>query len=150
MSIQAEVITDSSRCCGGEGKEPLPSLDAWLREAKADPAAGECGMYLFHNGVVRETAKAAVREGAEGTLPVRGMQFSFDAARVERAKTAALAMPGIRYVRVWLNSGELRVGDDIMLVLVGGDIRPHIIDALQAFVGEIKQHCVTETEIYDT
>jgi molybdopterin synthase catalytic subunit len=57
-------------------------------------------------------------------------------------------MEGIRIVRVWMNEGELSVGDDIMYVLVGGDIRPHVIDALQALVGEIKQHCVTETEIY--
>ena len=126
---------------------PVPSLDAWLREAKAEAGAAGCGMYLFHNGVVRETAKAVVREGAENRAPVTGMLFSFDAEKVERARRAALAMPGIRYARVWLNSGELRVGDDIMLVLVGGDIRPHVIDALQALVGEIKQHCVTETEI---
>ncbi len=33
-----------------------------------------------------------------------------------------------------------------MLVLIGGDIRPHVIDALQSLVGEIKNHCVTETE----
>ena len=105
-------------------------------------------MYLFHNGVVRETAKAAVREGAKDTAPVQGMVFSYDADRVEAAKAMALAMPGIRTVRVWLNSGELKVGDDIMLVLVGGDIRPHVIDALQTLVGEIKNHCVTETEIY--
>ena len=57
-------------------------------------------------------------------------------------------MPGIRYARVWLASGELKVGDDIMLVLVGGDIRPHVIDALQALVGEIKTRCVTETEVF--
>ena len=125
-----------------------PSLDDWLREEKARPDAPECGMYLFHNGVVRETAKAAVREGAEDTAPVRGMRFSYDAEKVEAAKKAVLAMPGIQYVRVWLNSGELQVGDDIMLVLVGGDIRPHVIDALQSLVGEIKQHCVTETEVY--
>ena len=25
-----------------------PSVDAWLRQAKADPAAVECGMYLTH------------------------------------------------------------------------------------------------------
>ena len=40
------------------------------------------------------------------------------------------------------------MGDDIMLVLVGGDIRPHVIDALQALVGEIKNHCVVEQEVY--
>jgi len=128
-------------------KPAAPSLDVWLKEAKAAPSAKNCGMYLFHNGVVRQTAKAAVREGAENTAPVRGMHFSYDAAKVEKAREAALAMPGIAYVRVWLNEGELSVGDDIMLVLVGGDIRPHVIDALQALVGEIKQHCVTETEV---
>lgn len=130
-------------------KKPVPSLDTWLKEAKKDDTAKGCGMYLFHNGVVRETAKAVVREGAENTAPVRGMCFSYDAAKVEEAKRLALSMPGIFYVRVWLNSGELNVGDDIMLVLVGGDIRPHVVDALQALVGEIKQHCVTETEIYE-
>ena len=129
-------------------KEHAPSLDAWLKEAKSGSSASGCGMYLFHNGVVRESAKAAVREGAENTAPVRGMHFSYDAEKVEEAKQMALQMPGIAYVRVWLNSGELKVGDDIMLVLVGGDIRPHVIDALQALVGEIKLHCVTETEVF--
>lgn len=129
-------------------KKPVPSLDAWLKEAKREAGAKGCGMYLFHNGVVRETAKAVVREGAENTAPVKGMRFSYDAEKVEAAKAAALTMPGIQYVRVWLNDGTLTLGDDIMLVLVGGDIRPHVVDALQALVGEIKQHCVTETEIF--
>lgn len=35
-----------------------PSVDAWLRQAKADPAAAECGMYLTHNGVVRATPES--------------------------------------------------------------------------------------------
>ena len=125
-----------------------PSLDAWLREAREDPGAKDCGMFLFHNGVVRQSARAAVREGAADAPAVTGMRFSSDAEKVEAARARALTMPGIRYARVWLASGELQVGDDIMLVLVGGDIRPHVIDALQALVGEIKQHCVTETEIY--
>ena len=125
-----------------------PSLDLWLREAKEDPGAKDCGMFLFHNGVVRQSAKAAVREGATDMPSVRGMHFSYDEALVEQARAKALTMPGIRYVRVWLADGELTVGDDIMLVLVGGDIRPHVIDALQALVGEIKTRCVTETEIY--
>ena len=47
-----------------------------------------------------------------------------------------------------LNRGTLAVGDDIMFVLVGGDIRPHVIDALQALVGTIKNECVVEQEVY--
>ena len=145
------LASSGSADCAGKPqteKKPVPSLDAWLKEAKREASAKGCGMYLFHNGVVRESAKAAVREGAENTAPVKGMYFSYDADKVETAREMALGMPGIGYVRVWLNSGELKVGDDIMLVLVGGDIRPHVIDALQALVGEIKQHCVTETELF--
>ena len=138
----------SADCAETNIKKTVPSLDAWLREAKQEAAAKGCGMYLFHNGVVRGTAKAQVRGNAQNTAAVKGMIFSYDTEKVEAAKKAALAMPGIGYVRVWLNSGKLQVGDDIMLVLVGGDIRPHVIDALQALVGEIKQYCVTETEIY--
>lgn len=131
-----------------------PSMDEWLKEAKKDAAANECGMYLFHNGVVRETPKAKVRElqdeaslaNAEKT--VDHLEFSYDSEKVEAAKQMALEMPGIFYIRVWLNEGRLEIGDDIMLVLVGGDIRPHVVDALQALVGEIKNHCVVEKESY--
>ena len=88
-----------------ENGKSMPSVDAWLREAKADASAADCGMYLTHNGVVRATPKSEVR-----------------------------------------GSGELAMGDDIMLVLIGGDIRPHVVDALQALVGTIKNECVSEVE----
>lgn len=129
-------------------KKTVPSMDEWLKEAKADRSATECGMYLFHNGIVRQSAKAKVREGDDSAADVTGMEFSYDSDKVGAAVKKAQQMPGIGYVRVWLNEGQLRVGDDIMLVLVGGDIRPHVIDALQALVGELKNHCVKEEELF--
>ena len=33
-------------------KKESPSIDAWLREAKAHESAPRIGMYLTHNGVV--------------------------------------------------------------------------------------------------
>ena len=51
-------------------RKPTPSIDAWLREAKAHASAPLCGMYLTHNGTVRQTAKAKVRYGAEDTKEV--------------------------------------------------------------------------------
>ena len=57
-------------------------------------------------------------------------------------------MPGIYYVRVWLNEGELSVGDELMYVLIGGDIRPRVVDALQFLVEKLKSECVTETELF--
>ena len=124
-----------------------PSMEQWLREAKAAPNADQCGMYLFHNGVVRRTAKAQVRRQEE-TPPVAGLRFSYDREKVEAAIARAKEMEGIFHVRVWLNEGALKVGDDIMLVLVGGDIRPHVIDCLQTLVGEIKTTCVKEEETF--
>ena len=130
-------------------KKEMPSPDQWLREAKADPGAAGCGMYLMHNGTVRQTARAKVRHGEQDARPVRGMQFGYDRDRVDEVIAQTRAMDGVGYVRVWLNEGELGLGDDIMLVLVGGDIRPHVIDALQYLVGRIKNECVSEQEIFD-
>ena len=125
-----------------------PSLDEWLSEAKALPDAPENGMYLFHNGVVRAAPKAVVRFGEERKKDVGGMIFGYDEKKLAAAIERARALPGIFHIRVWLNEGKLSVGDDIMLVLVGGDIRPHVIDALQSLVGEIKSNCVLEQELY--
>ena len=129
-------------------KQQMPSLDQWLREAKAEEDAPLCGMYLAHNGTVRQTARALVRAGVEDTAPVSGMHFAWDRDKVAAALEEARALPGIYHVRLWLNEGDLDLGDDIMLVLVGGDIRPRVIDALQALVGKIKNECVIEQEIY--
>ena len=105
-------------------------------------------MYLFHNGVVRRAAKAKVRFGNNEAADVKKLLLSYDREKVKTAEKAALEMPGICYVRTWINEGELEIGNDMMLVLVGGYIRPHVIDALQALVGEIKNNCVTEQEIF--
>lgn len=128
-------------------KKTPPSMDAWLKEAKADPSAEQVGMYLIHNGTVRKTAKAKVRRG-EDTADVSSMDFSYDEEKVAAAVAETYRMEGIYYVRTWLNAGHLEIGDDIMYVLIGGDIRPHVVDALQFLVGTIKNTCVCETERY--
>ncbi len=126
----------------------IPSIDLWLKEAKQHESAPKIGMYLTHNGVVRQSAKAKVRQGAEDTKPVTGLYFSYDENKVDEVIAATYEMEGIYYIRVWLNEGELNVGDDIMYVLIGGDIRPRVVDALQYMVGRIKNECVVETEHY--
>ena len=126
----------------------IPSMDQWLKEAKQHESAPKIGMYLTHNGVVRQSAKAKVRQGAEDTKPVTGLYFDYDRQKVDEVIASAYEMEGIYYIRVWLNEGELRVGDDIMYVLIGGDIRPRVVDCLQYLVGRIKSECVIETEHY--
>ena len=128
--------------------KPEPSMDAWLAEAKQSDQADQCGMFLVHNGIVRVTPKKQVRVGVQGIGDVTAVQFSYDEAGVEAAIEEALTWPGVYYVRVWLNEGELEVGQSIMYVLIGADIRPNCIDALQKLVGHIKNDLVIEKEIY--
>ena len=125
-----------------------PSIDQWLKEAKQDPQAAQCGMFLAHNGIVRITPKKLVREGVEGLGDVAQVEFSYDAEGVAAAEKEALTWPGVYYVRTWLNEGVLDVGDSIMYGLIGADIRPNCIDALQKLVGKIKNDLVVEKEIY--
>ncbi|MBO5129417.1 MAG: molybdenum cofactor biosynthesis protein MoaE [Oscillospiraceae bacterium] len=128
-------------------KKTSPSIDAWLKEAKAHESAPKIGMYLTHNGTVRQSAKAKVRYGTEGTKEVTGMLFSYDRARVDAVIAETYKMDGIYYIKVWLNEGQLEMGDDIMYVLIGGDIRPRVVEALQYLVGRLKNECVTEIEL---
>ena len=128
-------------------KKTSPSIDAWLKEAKAHESAPMCGMYLTHNGTVRQTAKAKVRYGDENTQDVTGMIFSYDQEKVDAAIADAYKMEGIYYIKVWLNEGELTMGDDIMYVLIGGDIRPRVVECLQYLVGRLKNECVVEKEL---
>lgn len=123
-----------------------PSLAAWLDEAKREDTAKNCGMYLFHNGVVRETARAQVREGRPDAGRVKAMTVTVDRERVGQAILKTRRADGIFHVRVWINEGTLAVGDDIMLVLIGGDTRPHVISALESLVDALKTDCIRETE----
>lgn len=127
-------------------KQEAPSMDAWLKEAKSHESAPKIGMYLTHNGIVRRDAKAKVRQGMQDTPDVTGMSFDYDEEKVNSVIAETYQLPGIYYIKVWLNRGELNVGDDIMYVLIGGDIRPRVVDGLQYLVGRIKNECVTERE----
>ena len=124
-----------------------PSSEEWLKEAKASENAGLIGMYLIHNGVVRETAKSEIYDPGSEDRKVRGMHFSADKEKTSKAIENALELKGVYYIKVWVADGELTKGDDIMQVLIGADCRPNCLDALTKLVGTIKNECVIEKEI---
>ncbi len=124
----------------------IPDIKKWLSEAKASAGAKDCGMYLLHNGVVRASARSAVR-GGKPCGPVMAMELSCDREKLRRFVSEAEKRPGIRLVKVWLNEGLLKVGDDIMYILVAGDIREHVSGCLLELVGNIKENCLIEKEL---
>lgn len=115
-----------------------PDVTAWIAEIKARPEAAGIGMLLAHQGIVRGSSRSGE--------PVTGMELGVDRERLAEVLAEAATWPGIVAVRAWVNEGSLAVGDDIMKVLVAGDIREHVFDALQRLVGIVKREVVQELE----
>ena len=109
-----------------------------IERIKARPEAAGIGMILAHQGVVRGSSRAG--------KPVHGMHLEVDRARFDLALAEALTWPGVVAVDGWVNEGDLKVGDDIMKVVVAGDIRENVFGGLQRLVGIIKREVVTESE----
>ncbi|MFR9005099.1 MAG: hypothetical protein ACLVKA_01620 [Collinsella aerofaciens] len=62
-----------------------------MREAKADPPFRACGMYLVHNGTVRDPKAEARGIETDGVQPgdkVTSMHFSYDEDKVAAAVEA--------------------------------------------------------------
>ena len=120
----------------------LRAVNGVLPMAMAAARAGVKTLYV-------PAANAA--EAAEGAAlgKVATIDFSYNTDGLIEAVKAARKLPGVFYIRVWLNEGTLKVGDSIMYVLIGADIRPHAVDALQQLVGIIKNDLVVEHENYE-
>ncbi len=112
-----------------------------MERVKAHPDYRKAGMALYHNGVVRETA----RDGR----PVRGLRVSVDAERLEQVLAEARRRPGIVDVQAWINADrDLAVGDDVMFLAVAGDIRENVIAALHETLNIIKSTVTSKTEYF--
>lgn len=113
-------------------------IDQWVAEVKKNSDFQELGMILVHNGIVRATSKDG--------RPVKGMRLSFDKGRLEALTDEYRQKEGIVDVKVWINEGLLKVGDDIMYALVAGRLRKFVIPVLEEFVSKIKNEVVSEEE----
>ncbi len=113
-------------------------IEQWLEELKknADPEA--LGMILVHNGIVRATSKAG--------KPVTGMNLAYDKVKLETVITEYKKKDGIADIRVRIGSGDLRVGDDIMIVLVAGRFRTDVFPVFESLISLIKNEIVKERE----
>jgi molybdopterin synthase catalytic subunit len=110
-----------------------------IERIKAGPDSSRIGMILAHQGIVRGTSKSGEA--------VSGMDLGVDRRRFEEAIAEARSWDGVVAVDAWVNEGRLAVGDDIMKVVVAGDVRGNVIGALQRLVAIIKDDVVTEVEL---
>lgn len=102
--------------------------------------ASKMGMIATHLGIVRENS----RDGRK----VHGIQVTYDYKALDEIIHDIKRLPGIFEVMVETNEGRLMVGDIIMFVAVGGDIRENVFPALVETVDRIKKESSRKKEFF--
>ena len=116
-------------------------INRLLQEIKNHPDFDKAGMVLCHNGVVRATS----RDGRK----VKGLRVAVDHQKLQQILGQQKQKEGILDIRVEIAADrELSVGDDVMLLLVAGDIRENVIAVLSETLNLIKSTVTKKTEFY--
>ena len=116
-------------------------VNSHIRAVKAHPDFSKAGMILCHNGVVRSFS----RDGR----PVTGLEVEVDEKGLEDLIAAQKKRPGIVDVRVEIASGRpLSVGDDVMVLVVAGDVRENVTTVLKETLEAVKTRITKKTEFF--
>ena len=112
-----------------------------IQTVKKHPDYRKVGMVLCHNGVVRGTS----RDGRK----VSGLRVSVNHEKLRRIIEAQKARTGIVEILVQIaEDQDLSVGEDVMLLLVAGDIRENVIAVLHDTLNAIKTTVTEKTEYF--
>lgn len=117
------------------------TLQKLIDKIKRNPEYDRVGMILCHNGVVRGTS----RDGRK----VSGLKIAVDHAKLMKIIDENKKRPGIVEILVEIaENKELSVGDDVMFLVVAGDIRDNVIMTLNDTLNAIKTTVTKKTEFY--
>jgi molybdopterin synthase catalytic subunit len=115
-------------------------ITAAIAAMKREPGfARNVGMVLVHNGVVRGWSRA---DGAA----VSAVEVTPDPARVEALRREYEGRPGIWRILVEAHGGRLVPGDDLLFILVAGDIREHVKPVLAELLDRLKAEAISKVE----
>jgi len=117
------------------------SIERLLKQMKDHPDYNKAGMVLCHNGIVRETS----RDGRA----VTGLSVEVDENKLADIIAEQKKRKGIIEILVEINAGkELKVGDDVMFIVVAGDIRDIVVPVLSDTLNAIKSTVTRKTEFF--
>lgn len=112
-----------------------------IERMRQHPRCREMGMIASHLGVVRETSLSGGR--------VNAVEIEFDPDEIRKIADETRNMPGIVDVMIeTAGPGRLRVGEEIMAVVVGGDTREHVFPALIDTVDRMKKRGARKQEFF--
>ncbi len=116
----------------------MPTLHEMVDKVKSEMDPSKVGMIVCHNGVVRGTSRGG--EPAE-YLDIDLNQEAWDGVLAEMR-----LQPGIAAIEAHLFTGRRHVGEDVMLVVVAGDIRENVFPVLERTVNRLKREAVIKRE----
>lgn len=112
-----------------------------LQELKQRPGFSDhVGMMLVHNGVVRGWSRK--EHAAVGRVIVRP-----DRERMEAIRREMEGRPGIFAVLAEAAEGERRPGDDLLFLVVAGDLRENVKAVFAELLDRIKAEAVIKEEL---
>ena len=98
------------------------------------------GMILIHNGTVRNWSRADKQK-------VQSLETIVDHEKIDTLRQEYLAKEGIYEIIVEAHSGKFQPGDDLLFIIVAGDLRENIKPVLAELLDRIKAEAVTKKEI---
>ena len=101
--------------------------------------AEKVGMILVHNGIVRATS----RNGEK----VAKLKVIVDYDKVNSYVKEYSANKGIFKIIVQANQGDFFPLDDLLFIIVAGDIRDNVKNTLSNLLEDIKTKCIKKEEI---
>jgi len=113
-------------------------LATLINRIKSHQDYAKAGMILCHNGVVRGTSRDGRR--------VSGLTLTVNREALEDILSEQRQRPGIVDILVEIREGSLKVGDDVMFIVVAGDLRDHVIPVLADTLNAIKERVTNKTE----
>ncbi len=112
-----------------------------IEQIKNHPDYHKAGMILCHNGVVRQTS----REGQE----VTGLTIDVDHSRLEQILEEQKNRPGIVEILIHIFEGQtLSVGDDVMYLVVAGNIRENVLAVLTDTLNLVKSEVTRKKQFF--
>jgi molybdopterin synthase catalytic subunit len=119
-----------------------------IDSVKRHPDFRKAGMVLCHNGVVRETPGSGCQPPGSGDGVVDHLVVAVDHARLAAVVARHKQMPGIIEILAEIAEGrKLYVGDDIMMLVVAGDVRTNVIPVMTSLINDIKATVTSKTEV---
>ncbi len=112
-----------------------------IQTLKKEPGFSEnVGMLLIHNGVVRAWSR-------KDRSRVSEIEVTPDYDKIEKIRQRFEQRPGIFRIIVQACQGLLKPGDDLLFIVVAGDIRENVKPVLSDILDTLKNEAISKREI---